>query len=230
MSAWIPGSEIVGYLGLIDFEFAREYVAKGLVPHNQVGQPYMPSAVVEQFIQREEHELAIHEDTARNLSWYDRDEIIANHIEPLQRRIHDLRLYQDSLNGSVWEGFQLPQDQDLARYFIQVLLNSFYRRDEADKYLPPVPAAVPMAAKVEKPPKQQKSRPENRHKVACQAVAQKIWSESPELTIQDMIQREEIADACEGSPMVKNNPELDQRPLPKPKSRKTQGKAILISL
>jgi hypothetical protein len=198
VSAWILGSEFVGSLGLKDFEFVQEYVSKNLDPHNHLGQPYMPAAVVDQFIQSLEQEHAQHEDLAWNLSGYDREEVIANHIEPLQRRIHDLRLYHDSLNGSVWEGFQLPQDQNLARYFIQVLLNSFYRRDEADKYLPPVPATVPMAAQVEKPAKPRKLTRDQRRKIDCRAAAQKIWFESPEITIDDMIRSDEITNACEG--------------------------------
>ena len=90
MSAWIAGSQIVADLGLIDFEFAQEYVAKGLAPHNQEGQPYMPTAVVEQIIQRLEHELAQHDDTAWNLGGLERQEIIAKYIEPLQQRIQVL--------------------------------------------------------------------------------------------------------------------------------------------
>jgi hypothetical protein len=35
MSAWILGREITASLGLLDFEFARECVAKGLQPHNE---------------------------------------------------------------------------------------------------------------------------------------------------------------------------------------------------
>ena len=173
MSAWIAGSQIAADLGLIDFEFAREYVAKGLVPHNQVGQPSVPQRLSNSSFKegtRNSHTRG----TGGTSSWYQREEIIANYIEPLQRRIQSSRLYLHSLNGSGWEKFELPQDQDLARFFIRALLNSFYRRDEAYKYLPPEPDAVPMAAQIEKPPKQRKSRPENRHKLACQAVAQKI--------------------------------------------------------
>ena len=112
MSAWIRGSEIAASLVLLDFEFAREFVAKGLQPHNGQGQPYMPAAVVNQFIQGLEQELAQHEDTASNLSWGDRDEIIANHVGPLNKRIHGYRLYLESLNGTGWNGFELPQDQE----------------------------------------------------------------------------------------------------------------------
>ena len=143
MSAWIAGSQIVADLGLLDFEFAKEYVAKGLTPHNHEGQPYMPSEVVMQFIQGMELELAEHEDTAWNLFGYERDKIIANHVDPLQKRIHGYRLYLESLNGSGWNGFQLPQDQDLARFFIQALLNSYYRRDEVKRRLSPQSVLAP---------------------------------------------------------------------------------------
>lgn len=207
MSAWILGSEFAGSLGLRDFEFVQEYVAKGLAPHNHEGQPFMPAAVVEQFIQRLGHELAQHEDTASNLSWGDRDEIIANHVGPLQGRIHCHRLYLESLNGAGWNGFELPQDQDLSRHFILVLLNSYYRRDEVYERLSPEPETVPdqgpvqpakVADQVQVAVKSRKLTPEQRHKIDSRAAALKLWSESPERTIQDMIQRDEIAHACDG--------------------------------
>jgi hypothetical protein len=207
VSAWILGSEVAGSLGLRDFEFVQEYVAKGLSPHNEQGQPFMPAAAVDQFIQRLEHELAIHEDTAWNLLGDDRDELIANHIDPLQRRIHGYRLYLESLNGAGWQDFELPADQDLSRHFIQVLLNSLYRRDEVYGRLSPEPEPVPdqepaqpvkVVDQVQVAVKGRKLTPEQRHKIDSRAAAQKIWSESPEMTIQDMIQRDEIANACEG--------------------------------
>jgi len=78
MSAWILGSEIAASLGLRDFEFARESDAKGFQPHNGRGQPYIPAAVVNPFIQDLEQKLAQHEDPAWNRFGNDRDEIIAN--------------------------------------------------------------------------------------------------------------------------------------------------------
>jgi hypothetical protein len=207
VSAWILGSEVAGSSGLRDFEFVKEYVAKGLSPHNEQGQPFMAAAVVDQFMQRLEHELAIHDDTAWNLLGDDRDELIANHIDPLQRRIASLKLYRDSFNGAEWKNFELPADQDLSRYFIQVLLNSYYRRDEVYERLSPEsepvqdqePAQPAMVAdQVQVAVKGRKLTPEQRHKIDSRAAAQKIWSESPGMTIQDMIQRDEIANACEG--------------------------------
>jgi len=207
VSAWILGSEVAGSLGLQDFEFVQEYVAKGLSPHNEQGQPFIPAAVVDQFIQRLEHELAIHDDTAWNLLGDDRDELIANHVEPLHRRIEGLKLYRDSFNGAEWQNFELPADQDLSRHFIQVLLNSFYRREEVYGRLSsesePVPEQEPVQParvvdQVQEAVKERKKTPEQRHKIGSRAAAQKIWSELPEMTIQDMIQRDEIANACEG--------------------------------
>lgn len=207
MSSWILGSAIAADLGLQDFEFAREFVAKGLQPHNGQGQPYMPPEVVNQFIQGLELELAEHEDTAWNLFGYDRDKIIANHVDPLQKRIQGYRLYLESLNGAGWNGFELPQDQDLARRFIQVLLNSYYHRESVYKLLPPQPEpgfdqepvnSAQMAAQVEKPAKPRKLTREQRHKIDCRAVAQKIWAESPETTIEGMIRGDEVSTVCEG--------------------------------
>jgi hypothetical protein len=198
MSAWILGSEMAASLDLLDFEFARECVSKGLQPHNGLGQPYRPMDVVQQFIAGLEHELAQHEDTASNLSWRDRDEIIANHVGPLQRRIQGYRLYLESLNGTGWNGFEFPQDQELTTHFIRILQNSLFLKADVEKVFP-APAkpvvAVPLQAQV----KAKKPRRQERHKNDCRAAAQKIWAESPGITIEDMIQRDEIANACEGA-------------------------------
>ncbi len=197
MSSWILGSEMAASLGLRDFEFAREYVGKGFQPHNAQGQPYIPTAVVTQFIQDREQELAQHDDTAWNLFGNDRDKIIANHIEPLQRRIHGHRLYLESLNGTGWNGFVLPQDQELAAHFIRILQNSLFLKADVEKVFP-APAKPVMAVPLQAPVKAKKLRPQQRHKRACRAAAEKIWVESPDMTIEDMIQRDEIANACEG--------------------------------
>jgi len=207
MSAWILGSEIAASLGLLDFEFAKEYVARGLIPHNREGQPYMPPAVVSQIIAGLDEEHAQHEELAWNLKGYEREEVIAKYIEPLQQRIQFYRNYFQSLNGSAWDGFELPQDQDLSRHFIRVLLNSYYRRDEVNKRLPPQSEIIPdqepgqpaqIVKQVEKKVKRRKLISEQRLKIDCRAVAQKIWTESPGITIEDMIQRDEVANACEG--------------------------------
>jgi len=50
VSAWILGSEVAGSLGVRDFEFVQEYVAMGLSPYNEQGQPFMPANVVEHYI------------------------------------------------------------------------------------------------------------------------------------------------------------------------------------
>ena len=100
MSAWILGSEIAASLVLLDFEFARECVSKGLQPHDCQGQPYRPADVVQQFIAGLEHELAQHDDLAWNLFALDREEMIANQIQPLQKRIQDHQVYLRSLDGA----------------------------------------------------------------------------------------------------------------------------------
>jgi hypothetical protein len=207
VSAWILGSEVAGSLGLRDFEFVQEYVVKGLSPHNEQGQPYIPAAVVEQFIQGLEQELNQHDELAWNLGGLERQEIIAKYIEPLQRRIYGYRVYMESLNGAGWNGFELPHDQDLARRFIQVLINSHYRRDEVKRRLSPQsePATdqepvrpAQIAEQVQAAAKQRKKRPEQRHREVCRAVAERLWRDNPEITISDMTISDEINEACEG--------------------------------
>jgi hypothetical protein len=207
VSAWILGSEVAGSLGLRDFEFVQEYVVKGLSPHNEQGQPYIPAAVVDQFIKGLEQELSHHDEIAWDLGGIEREEIIGKYIEPLQRRIYGYRVYLESLNGTGWQNFELPQDQDLSRHFIQVLLNSLYLRDEVKRRLSPQSEPVPdqeparparIADQVQVAVKGRKLTPEQRHRIDSRAAAQKIWSESPEMTIQDMIQRDEIANVCGG--------------------------------
>jgi hypothetical protein len=207
MSSWIPGSDIAADLGLHDFEFAQEYVAKGLIPHNLQGLPYMPADVVFQIIAELGEELAQHEELAWNLTGYEREEIIANRIQPLQERIQAYRAYLESLNGSSWEGFEFPQDPELSARFIGALLNSFYLRDEVYNRLSPQPAlaleqepAQPaqLFEQVEKAVKQRKLRPEQRHRLACRAVAKKFCLENPDMRSYEMVLENEIAHACEG--------------------------------
>jgi hypothetical protein len=205
MSAWILGSEIAGSLGLQDFEFVQEHVLRGLIPHNHQGQPYTPSDVVSQVIAELEEELAQHDDLAWSLSGNDREEIIANRINPLQRRIQSYLDYRQSLTDATWNGFILPDEHELSARFIGVLLNSYYRRDEVYKRLSPESEPVPdqepawpakIPVQVEKPAKQRKLRPEQKDRIACRAMAEILWRENPEITISEMIFRDEIAKAC----------------------------------
>jgi hypothetical protein len=197
MSAYILGREITASLGLLDFEFARECVSKGLQPHDGQGQPYRPADVVQQFIAVLEHELAQHEDTASNLSWGDRDEIIANHVGPLQRRIQGYRLYLESLNGTGWNGFEFPQDKDLSAHFIKILMNSLYQKAGVEKFHS-APAEPAVAAPIQSPVKPRKLRPEQRHRLACIAVAERLCKENPNMRSHEMVLKDEIANACEG--------------------------------
>ena len=167
----------------------------------------MPAAVVSQIIAGLGEELAQHEDVAWNLTGYEREEIIANLIQPLQERIQAYQGYLESLNGSSWEGFELPQYPELSARFIGALLNSYYHRDEVYKRLSPQFVLAPdqepvrpaqIAEQVQAAAKQRKKRPEQMHSEACKAVAEKIWAKSADMTIEDMIQRDEIANACEG--------------------------------
>jgi hypothetical protein len=143
---------------------------------------------------------------------YEREEIIANRIQPLQERIQAYRGYLESLNGSSWEGFELPEDPDLSARFIGALLNSFYLRDEVYNRLSPQSELAPdqepvqpvqIFEQVEKAVKQQKLRPAQRHRLACREAAEKIWKEDPTLTIEDMIDRKEITDACQGAAYIR---------------------------
>ena len=213
MSAWNLGSELAASLGMLDFEFAREYIAKGLTPHNHEGQPHMPAGVVIQFIEGLEDELAHHDDMAWSLYGREREEFIANRIIPLQERIQVYRDYLQSLNGASWEGYEFPQDKDLSAHFIGVLLNSYYPREEVYKRLSSPAGTSPGEGSVQLPPiaekaetavKQRKLRPEQRYKLACRESAEKIWEEDPNLTIEKMIDRKEITHACQGTAYIRN--------------------------
>ena len=197
MSAWILGSEIAASLVLLDFEFARECVSKGLQPHDGQGQPYRPADVVQQFIAGLEYELAQHDDLAWNLVGFDREEMIANQIKPLQKRIQDHQVYLRSLDGAGWEGFEFPQDQDLSAHFIVVLLNSLYLKADVEKFQS-APAEPAVAAPIQAPANPRKLRPEQNHRLACRAVAERLCEENPNMRSHEMVLKDEIANACEG--------------------------------
>jgi hypothetical protein len=203
MSAWILGSEIAASSGLLDFEFARECVSKGLQPHNGQGQPYRPVDVVQQFIAGLEHELAQHDDLAWNLFALDREEMIANQVKPLQKHIQDHKVYRRSLDGAGWEGFEFPKDKDLSAHFIVVLLNSLYLKADVEKFHS-APAEPTVAAQIQAPVKAKKLRPAQKHRIACRETAEKIWKKDPNLTIEEVINRKEITDACQGAGYIRN--------------------------
>jgi hypothetical protein len=197
MSAWILGSEIAASLNLLDFEFARECVSKGLQPHDAQGQPYRPVDVVQQFIANLEHELAQQYDLAWNLVGFDREEMIANQIKPLQKRIQDHQVYLRSLDGTGWDGFEFPQNKDLTAHFIKILMNSLYLKANAEKFHS-APAEPAVAAPLQAPVKTRKLRPEQGHRLACRAVAERLRKENPNMRPHEMILKNEIAQACEG--------------------------------
>jgi len=192
MSAYVFGKDLMAALKIVGFEFVREYVLKGLTPHTDQGNPYLPAEVVYDFTRRLEQELAHHDEFAWSLTGLEREEYIAAHIQPLQERIEKYRNYFDCIQDFTWSGFGLPHDYELALSFIETLENSHYLKEEVTRFLPwPVKPAVKTKQSVieSKPPQLNHSQ---ECKLKCRQEARLIWEEDPLLTIAEMIKRPEI--------------------------------------
>jgi len=194
MSAFVLGKDLLASLKIFGFEFVREYVLKGLMPHSDQGHPYTPSEIVYDFVAAMEQELAKNDEFAWNLTGTEREEYISAHIQPLHERIQNYRAYLDCIQDYTWTEFGLPHDYDLAVNFIERLVDSHYLKAQIVEFLP-WPAKT---AQNPKPAAAQSELSKMRHneecKLKCRNIAKRLWELDPLLTIADMIKQPEIAE------------------------------------
>jgi hypothetical protein len=206
MQNWILGSEFVDLLGHLDVAFVSEFVAKGFTPHNHEGQPYTPEGVVNKIISGLEDQLFEHQniledfEEEKDKSGY--EEYFSEHMDPLLESIQSSRDYLATLDGIGWNGFELPEDQDLLVQFIAVLMDSYYSREEVDKL------QLPQSAQPSKQKRTQTTqtheqlqngvedsrlRLEQMQRLICRVVAERLWKQNPKITIAEMLLSDEIA-------------------------------------
>ena len=87
-----------------------------------------------------------------------------------------------------------PQDREPAKEelteVISILQNAIFEEKQLKEILK---KKQPLTGQ-----KQRKLRPDQRHKIECRKVAEKLWNENKDITIQDMIFSDEINNVFEG--------------------------------
>ena len=192
MSAYVLGKDLMDSLKIFAFEFVREYVLKGLAPHNEQGNPYGPAEVVYNFITRLEHELASRDESAWDLTGSKREEYIAAHIKPLQDRIRNYQSYLDCIQDYTWAEFGLPHDYELASSFIETLVNSRYLKEEVTRFLPWRLKSYAAAQKARIRSKTPRLTHIQKCKLNCRKIARQLWEQDPLLSITEMTNQLEI--------------------------------------
>lgn len=203
MPVLIQGRQFISQVQITDFELIQGCITKSLTPHNDHGQPIRPSDVVLQHIAGLEHELSRLDDTAWNLTGLERENIIANQMEPLEERLQSCKQYFRSIENANWDGFKLPVERDLEASFVRGLMNSNYHVEEVDRFLPG-PTESPEERRepsVESKPSRSVHAQERSKK--CREIAKRIWDRQTDFTIAAMINHSEIirqARKPDGSP------------------------------
>ena len=192
MSAYVLGKDLMDSLKIYAFEFVRQYVLKGLTPYNDQGNPYQPAKVVYDFIANLQQQLAHRDELAWNLAGPEREEYIADHIQPLQDRIKNYQIYLDCLQDYTWAEFGLPHDYELAASFIERLVNSNYLKEEVTRLFPWPVKSYAAAKKAMIQSKTPRLTHIQKCKLNCRKIARQLWEQDPLLSITEMTNQLEI--------------------------------------
>lgn len=215
MSEFISGWELLGHWKIKKFELYR-YIKNGnLRPYDQFGRlkPYIGyvSKKKREDLEKklEYHQQAIEESEIRSKksshekpSWGDFfNGIIKVSSNSEIRKIESQlsRCKGMPLDPYDWSRVQIPSGQDAANKFLAEICNCLYHKREIQStinqlQIPSKPNNQNQSKRKEKA----KLRPSQRRRLACRKVAAGIWEIHPEITIADMIVRDEITEACEG--------------------------------
>jgi hypothetical protein len=192
MPVSIPGSQFISTVQMTDFELIQGCITKGLTPHNDQGQPIRPADIVLQHIAGLEQELSRLDEAAWNLTGVEREKIIANQIDPLDKRLQSCKLYLRSIENMNWDEFELPEERDLEAYFVSGLMNSHYHAEEVVRFFP----GHTESPEERKPPSVESKPSRSVHaqecSKKCREIAKRIWDRQPDFTIAGMINRSEM--------------------------------------
>jgi hypothetical protein len=194
MPGLIHGRALIPALGASHLEFLKDYVAKGLCPHNEFGLKFTPADVIIFMIAGLEKTLSTLEDNAWNLTGIDREETIAFRIQPLQQELENRRAYLQSIQGLSWIEFALPEDGDLAAQFLRTLENSYFEKDKADEFLSAETKSTQSEFAEDGYIKPKRERHDQICKRKCRELAKRVWTKNPKLTITEITKRDEIID------------------------------------
>jgi preprotein translocase subunit Sss1 len=192
MPGWINGSQIMSLAQMTDLEIVQGCITKSLTPHNDHGLPIKPADVMIQHISDLEKEVMRLDELAWDLSGAEREKVIDEQIEPLQERLKGCQTYLESIKTSNWDEFSLPTDPGIGRCYSSFLINSRYRSEEVERFLPTGPDSndIEQPFQVETKPVRSAYAQEVNKK--CREIATRIWDRQPDFTIAAMVNHSEI--------------------------------------
>jgi len=225
MQVWVNGSQILSLAQVTDLEIVQGCITRSLTPHNDHCLPIEPADVMGPYIAHLEQELSRLDDAAWGLMGAERERMIVDQIEPLQKRLQKSRQYLEAIKSSSWDEFELPADPGLEGCFSRRLINARYRAEEVERFLPRQSSSpqepLPPAAE-SKTSRSAYAQERNRK---CREIAKRIWNQQPDFTIAAMVNHSEItrqARKPDGSPysdLTIRNWIRDLCPNPKPGRR-----------
>ncbi len=118
-------------------------------------------------------------------------------IKDVKKLIKNIKEELSKESGN-WADYT-PRSQEEKKQIIKELLTYIYKVEEVNRLAGP--AKIPVQMTTEQSPvksPKKKLTPVQRHKEECRMVAKSLWKEYSDMTIADMIQRDEICHACEG--------------------------------
>ena len=192
MQGWVHGSQVLSLARITDLEIVQGCITKSLTPHNDLGLPIKPADVMVQHIADLEQELSRLDEAAWGLIGAERERMIVDQIEPLQRRLQKSKRYFEAIKTSSWDEFELPADAELEGCFSSCLIDSRYRTEEVERFLP----KQPDSAQVELPPAAESKSSRSAYAQACnrkcREIAKRIWDRQPDFTIAALVNHSEI--------------------------------------
>jgi hypothetical protein len=216
MPKWISGKDLLKRWNIFDFELF-EYVKQGLQPHSKLCKPISPPDVSEELNHAEKLEGTLLEYRRVKHLWETRSK--SKPIFPIVRIFHvmdimdgvedkiahteqEIKTQKEKLsqmNIYSWGNCQLPESEEEASSLFNCLANYIYKMDQVEEFEKEFNLGP---NKKDKPDKSKstdkKLRPNQKHKIECRKVAERLWKKDPTTTIADMIMKDEIVNACDG--------------------------------
>ena len=108
-------------------------------------------------------------------------------LKYVQARKKEIEAELPKPNPYSWRSYCLPDSEEEASEIIDDLINSYFKTADVDEVI---------GKKLKRPLSDdlndKKLRPSNKHRIECRKTAEKLWGKNPEITIADMIHKDEI--------------------------------------
>ena len=182
MSKWISGQQLLNDFGIRAIELFKDYVRKGLQPYNDLGEPVLPSYLIEKIVniawlkehyeERKYSEAEVGNDELKKFDATIGHDLIAQ-IEHYENWAHSVRDLD-------WNKFELPELEAEAKAVLNELINSLYHIDDIKKFLGVPEIDIEQKVIIPELPKAKKLRPEQETKIEVQRVAKELYDKYPE--------------------------------------------------